>query len=452
MIALLAAAALGSAHFVATGPLECRKKVLDGVLLLHSFMYEDAREAFQAAAKSPPCPIAYWGEAMTYDHPLWGDEAPAAAAKAALARIPADANLSPVEQGLIEAARALYGQGRAAWMERLERLHAQLPADDEVSLFYALSLYANSNLGKDVKRAMEAAAIAIDVFERHPDHPGAAHYLIHACDSPDHAILALKAARRYAQIAPAASHALHMPSHIFVQLGMWKESAASNAAAWAASAKHRDWHSFLWLAASRLQLGERETVLAMLAEPGLPEWARSALAAAYVEETRSWSRVDELLGAANGFAAVRLRLDAAASLGEDAQAAKLAAELPQAPEHHGKPDAPLAALVAAARTAQAHSLRDTGSVGAAIDAMRALADAEDAAQSGPAFFTPAREELGDLFLRSHRFVEAEKEFRAALAVRPNRLNALRGLAEAARGADDPRTADDAQARLASQVR
>src|SRR5205085_10446727 len=120
------------------------------------------------------------------------------------------------ERGLIEAARALFASGKGAWLESLARLHADLPHDDEVALFHALALYATSGDGKDVKRAMQAAAIAMDVFQRRPNHPGAAHYLIHACDSPEHAILALKAARRYAQIAPSASHALHMPSHIFV--------------------------------------------------------------------------------------------------------------------------------------------------------------------------------------------------------------------------------------------
>lgn len=446
MFALLAAAALGSAHFTATGPAACRQHVLEGVLDLHSFMYDDARASFREAEKAQPCPIAYWGEAMTYDHPLW-DEQDAAKAKAALAKIPAGAKLSPMERGLIGAAHALYFEGRGAWMENLGQLHEALPADDEVSLFYALSLYANSGTGKNVKLAMQAAAIAMDVFERNPNHPGAAHYLIHACDSPDHAILALKAARKYAQIAPAASHALHMPAHIFVQLGMWKDAAASNAAAFAASKRH-DWHSFSWLAASRVELGATEQVLEMLKEPDLPGWVHGLIGAMYVEATQSWKRADELLGDPGGYAALRVKLDAAALHGEDAEAEKLAPRLLESPLR-GKPD-PLAPLITAADVAQAHSLRDTGTMSAAIDATRALADAEDAVVSGPSFFTPAREVLGDLFLRAHRFVEAEREFRKALDVRPNRLNALRGLAEAARGAGDARLAEDAQTKLAAQ--
>src|SRR5437763_11294920 len=108
MLALLAAASLGSAHFVASGPPECQRKVLEGVLYLHSFMYDEARATFQAAQKEQPCAIAFWGEAMTYDHPLWSDKPDEAAGRAALAKIPAGAKLSPMERGLVEAARALY--------------------------------------------------------------------------------------------------------------------------------------------------------------------------------------------------------------------------------------------------------------------------------------------------------------------------------------------------------
>src|SRR5438067_3572033 len=229
MLALLLAANLGVSHFTATGPKACKQNVLQGVLYLHSFMYDDARDSFIAAEKAAPCPIAFWGEAMTFDHPLWGVQN-ATAGKAALEKMPANAKVSPMERGLIEAARALYKDGHAAWMERLGALQRELPDNDEVALFYSLALYTESNHGRNAQRAVLAANIARDVFEKNPDHPGAAHYFIHACDSPEMAHLALKAARRYSQIAPAASHALHMPSHIFVQLGMWREVEASNIA------------------------------------------------------------------------------------------------------------------------------------------------------------------------------------------------------------------------------
>jgi tetratricopeptide (TPR) repeat protein len=501
MLALLFAAGLGVSHFTATGPKACQKRVLEGVLALHSFVYEDAREAFVEAEKAAPCPIAFWGEAMTYDHPIWREQ-DTAAGRAALAKIPPDAKLSPMERGLVEAARALYESGRGAWMDRLARLHDELPKDDEVALFYALSIYANA--GGSVKQEMRAAAIAQGVFERNPDHPGAAHYLIHACDSPDHAILALEAARRYAKIAPAAGHALHMPSHIFVQLGMWPEVLASNLAAVKAGmetvARHdlpisrADWHSYSWLASARLELGKSDEVLPMIArvrelaarekDPALRS-VQAELALKWLSATQEWARTEELLAMAPlaaedepGYVdtqlkyegchhasyellarlyAARARLDAAAATGDETKVAALAEQWTAlrtrlAAKWGHASSAELGRLVTAARLAQAHSLRDSGSVNDAIEATRALADLEDRTPaSGPSISTPAREELGDLLVRSHRFAEAKEAFRAALALRPNRLHALWGLEESARASGDKSTAAEAQSRLAAQV-
>jgi tetratricopeptide (TPR) repeat protein len=456
MLALLLAAGLGVSHFTATGPKACQARVLEGVLSLHSFMYAEARKAFVAAEAEKPCPIAFWGEAMTYDHPLW-DEHDGASGKAALAKIPPDARVSPLERGLIEAARALFESGRGAWMERLAKLHADLPADDEATLFYALSLYANSDGGVNVKRAMQAAALAMDVFERNPNHPGAAHYLIHACDSPDHAILALKAARKYAQIAPAASHALHMPSHIFFQLGMWEDAEKSNDAAVAASrASHNpETHSFIWLAGARLELRKPDQVLKMIEEQK-DRRAGNVVKGMWIESTRSWSKIDQLFGpplehpnfADPGDAvAIRTRLDAAALAGDEAEADKWAKQLvafdiPRDPKFRD-----YAKKVARARLAQAHSYKDTGTIGDAIDAMRALADDEDRDPQGPCLHNPAREVLGDLLMRSRRFQEAEVEFRTALDKRPNRWHALEGLLESAEAAGDAKAAKEAQAAL-----
>ncbi|MGZ6143668.1 MAG: hypothetical protein ACXWLM_10025 [Myxococcales bacterium] len=474
MLALLLAANLGVSHFNATGPKACQRKVLEGVLYLHSFMYDDAREAFIEAQKQAPCPIAYWGEAMTYDHPIWNEQ-DAPPAKAALAKLPADAKLSPLEKGLVEAARALYEGGREAWMDRLAKLHVDLPDDDEAKLFYALALYANSDDGRNVKRAMHAAALAQDVFARNPDHPGAAHYLIHACDSPDHAILALRAASRYAQIAPAAGHALHMPSHIFFQLGMWAEAERSNSAAFVASEEwamrrklpdtRADWHSYYWLAAARLEQRKAGQVLQMIDEvkkrPGDHHRTVNLLTGMWIESTRSWSRIDELFGpppehpdfADHGDTfAIRTRLDAAALEGDEAAAARWAGLLTSFRIPHNPGFADYAKKVARARLAQAHSVRETSSIGEAIEAMRALADDEDKDPQGPSLHNPAREVLGELLMRSRRFAEAEQEFRAALDKRPNRWHALEGLAEAAHAAGDERAAHDAEARLAAPAR
>jgi tetratricopeptide (TPR) repeat protein len=474
MVAILLAAGLGSVHFTATGSPACKANVLQGVLLLHSFVYDEAREAFGKA----DCPIARWGEAMTYDHPLWGEEN-LAAGRAALARLTA-AKVSTLETGLIEAARALYGEGdwearHEAWLSKLAELHARLPQDDEAALFHALALYVCSHHGKDVKRAMEAVAIAQDVFARNPDHPGAAHYLIHAADTPDHAILALKAARRYARIAPASSHALHMPSHIFVQLGMWKDVESSNLAAFTASEKRPrpDWHSYRWLAAARLELDKPQLVLPMLEmlrermsreKSAELRWvyaqmAQMVLAQGAFDE-KLLAPLHDLPGeedTAGGHIPYKLyaqsseleaRLEHAALQGDEAKARELAASLEAlklSPER--------VRLLSAARIAQARSVRDPGSLNDATLATRALADFDDAQPvSGPAESTPAREQLGDLLMRTHRYLEAEREFQKALEVRPNRLHALKGLHESALGAGEPQIASSAQARIAQQVR
>jgi hypothetical protein len=489
MLFLLLAAGLGSLQFNATGPRDCQTQAREGLLLLHSFVYDEARAAFRKAEAAAPCPIAFWGEAMTYDHPLWGEGNPDAA-RAALAKLP-QTRVSPLEAGLIKAARALYGPGdwqarHEAWLSALSQLHAQLPHEDEAALFHALALYVNSRHGADDARAMEAARIAQQVFARNPDHPGAAHYLIHAADSPKHAGLALAAARKYAQIAPAAAHALHMPSHIFVQLGMWRDVEMSNIAAFAASeSKQRpDWHSFRWLAAARLELNRPQLVLPMLAKvrdllaqkPTLElRWVYAQIAQMYfsaggpwdeqlfaplhepklaVEDEAGYSDPEGLLHAPYGLYAlsteVETRLEHAAALGDEPLARKLAAEHEALSEriHSGQQRAQ---LLSAARIAQARSVRDPGLIEEAIDSTRALADFDDALPvSGPADCTPAREQLGDLLVRSHRYLEAYPEFRRALTLRPNRLHALRGLNAAALGAGEPDVASKARGQIAVQ--
>jgi hypothetical protein len=279
LVGLLGSAQLGALDFPITGGAACRKRFTEGMLALHSFMYDRAHTAFQEAVKADPaCKLARWGDAMAYSHPVWGEE-DAAAARAQLAAVGDETTLKPKERAFIATARTLFGEGElkprlAAWLDATARMHSQFPGDDEVALEHALALIANSERLSDLGRLMQAAAIGMDVLRRRPNHPGAAHYVIHACDLPDHAILALPAAERYAKIAPAASHALHMPSHIFVQLGMWDRVARSNEAAWAASQKDArglsvdklDWHSYAWLSAAYLELGQHKRAAQLLSE------------------------------------------------------------------------------------------------------------------------------------------------------------------------------------------
>ena len=232
-------------------------------------MYEDAIDAFRAAQKiDPNYVMAYWGEAMSFSQPLWFfeevDKGRAALAK--LAATPAERMAKAKtlrEQGFLRAAEALFGPGEkparaAAHAKEMARVAAENPGDDDAETFYALALLATMPRGDaalPIRR--QAGAIAEKVFARNPKHPGAAHYILHAYDHGTLASRALPAARAYAKIAPQASHALHMPAHTFLQLGLWDEAAAADEASWNASiawAKRRnlpitsrDYHSLSWL-------------------------------------------------------------------------------------------------------------------------------------------------------------------------------------------------------------
>jgi tetratricopeptide (TPR) repeat protein len=236
-----------------------------GVLLLHSFEYPEAATAFREAQKAEPgFAMAYWGEAMTSNHPIW-NERDAGAARAVLERLgpTPEQRLAKAptdrEKGYLRAVETLYAEGDKpgrdkTYAEEMRKLHEQFPKDDEASCFYALALLGTCEGERNVPIYEQAAAIAEEVFARRPDHPGAAHYLIHSDDDPAHAEKALPAARAYSKIAPAAPHALHMPSHIFLALGMWDEVISSNEASWKASGK-TGYHALSWLQYAQLQEG-----------------------------------------------------------------------------------------------------------------------------------------------------------------------------------------------------
>src|SRR6185436_14001281 len=205
------------------------------------FEFDEAAEAFKKAQQADPAfALAYWGEAMSYNHPLWA-QVDVPAAKKALEKLgPTPESRiakarTPKEKSYVEAVHQLYyapGEKLArdnAYSQAMAKMYAQWPEDREVAIFYALSLLGTVRPGdQGFRRQALAASIAERVFKENPNHPGAAHFIIHSFDDPDHAPLALPAARAYAQIAPSAPHALHMPSHIFVQLGLWDDVAKSN--------------------------------------------------------------------------------------------------------------------------------------------------------------------------------------------------------------------------------
>jgi tetratricopeptide (TPR) repeat protein len=322
----LQAQELGSIDFPTSGSAAAQPHFIKGVLLLHSFEYDDARESFIEAQKADPnFALAYWGEAMTFNHPVWQRTSPDLA-RAALAKLAptADARRAKAqtekEKDWLGAIERLYGAGDAstslsagkltrdlAYADAMKRMLDKYPADDEVRSFYALALLGTSHGGRDFSIYMRAAALVEQVYARNPQHPGAAHYLIHAYDDPVHAPLGQRYADAYSKIAPAASHALHMPSHIYFALGMWDEASAINERSVKAADARRDtkkldvdargFHALLWLVYSYAQQGRYDDargVMAQLeaaAKESGSERTRSHLAlarAAWLIETRKW--------------------------------------------------------------------------------------------------------------------------------------------------------------------
>ena len=324
---------LGSIDFPTSGAAAAQPAFLKGVLLMHSFEYDDAKEAFLEAQKADPgFAMAYWGEAMTYNHPVWQQTAPDLA-RAALARLAptAEGRLAKAptakEKDWLTSLESLYGTGTStslsastatalsagklsrdrAYADHMRRMHEKYPADDEITAFYALALLGTSHGGRDFSIYMKAAALVEQVYARNPRHPGAAHYLIHSYDDPVHAPLGLRFADAYSKIAPAAAHALHMPSHIYFALGMWDEASAINERSIKAADTRRaekkldvdarGFHAMLWLVygyAQQARFDEARGLLAQMeadAKTSGSVRTRSHLAlarAAWLIESRKW--------------------------------------------------------------------------------------------------------------------------------------------------------------------
>ena len=270
---------IGAYDFPSSASPEAQEYFIRGVGFLHSFGMTQAREAFLKAQEvDPDFALAYWGEAFTYQHPFFGpiDERPGqalmklgATAEERLAKAPTER-----EKGFVKAAQAYaltpggMPERRRAWMEAMADLYQKYPEDDEVRAFYTVSMLAGATASGPMRERinMRAGAMALALFKDNDNHPGAAHYVIHAFDDPMHAPIALEAALKYADIAPAVSHARHMPTHIFIQHGMWNHVARWNDSAFQAA---RDlWkpgdtvgdqnHSSDWGQYGDLQLGDWE--------------------------------------------------------------------------------------------------------------------------------------------------------------------------------------------------
>jgi tetratricopeptide (TPR) repeat protein len=454
-----------------------------GLALLHNFWYDRALAEFNAViAAHPDCAIAYWGAAMTYNHPLWAPPTgtDVKAALAVLERATRAAAKNDLEARYLAAVVTLYGDGDpakkdardVAYRDAMKATLAAYP-DDETKLFTSLAIQSVRDLTDEARLA--AASLAEAAHQHQPQHPGALHYLIHAYDTDSLAERGLSAARAYAASAPAVPHVLHMPSHIFLRLGLWDEARSSNLASWKASedAVHaagepesaRQFHNLAFGQYASLQLGryaeakrQAETALDQYDE-NLRRIARGGLSADEVDELRyldfnavgmtseyvlssgdyslasrlpaspSSPVVEALMQQLRAMAAIARGDAAAMTLAEGTARAALA-----------NPPKRLASLmpIIANETlaAIAHARHDDAASFRAMDAAVATEDAQHSHLQPTLPPIPAHEFYGRLLLDAGKYESAAMHFRAALKLFPNRALATLGAARATRAAGD----------------
>ena len=487
-------APLGTVAFANSGAAAAQAPFLRGLALLHSFEYDEAAEAFRAAqAADTGFAMAFWGEAVTYSHLLWGEDDPDAARRALTRLAPSrDARLAKAktarEQAYGAAVEALFVDGDLStrvrgFAEAMREVTARYPDDLDAAAFTSLALMFAGQVGQlppDQRQTARADAItfAQRVFAADASHPGGVHYLIHAADDPELAPRGLDAARRYAEIAPESEHAQHMPSHIFVQLGLWSDAVASDERAWAASraeVKARklsnaelSFHSLQWLQYAYLQSGRYRSSRGTIAtarevlagiDLSVPVYTDARytvgwLAFQHAAMTGDWSGAvcDERSAvqppqqgasdrersfnriASYQAAIAAVMCDRAATAIEDLR--KRVAELPAGPN-------PL-------RVALQHAELLTyigGTPAANLDTLLADPPSPSPPPVGPPPTLRLEELLGQARLKAGRPREAIAAYEQALRLTPNRSNALLGLARARRAAGDGQGAAEAYRRL-----
>lgn len=479
-----AAPQLGQVNFPTSCAAGAQPLIETGVALLHSFQYQQAEQTFSDAAKrDPKCALAFWGKAMSRYEQLWEFPSPKKLKLGAadIRRARTIGASTPRERAYVTAAAAFYladaklseTQRMKAYSSALAALHQQFPGDINAASFYALSLVALADQQEvDVQANRKAAiAILVPLCQAAPNNPGPAHYLIHATDTPEFASQGLQAARAYAKIAPDSSHALHMPSHIFVRLGLWQESISSNIAAAASAAKatqehravaHYQFHALDFLNYSYLQSGQeskaRELVKELANVPGADRESvaehQAWLAARNAFELHRWKEAAELpipsIPRDSQESLYRVRTIGAARSGNAAAARQnlqkfieISAEEQRKEHHHADkaPDKSIRQLEAEAWVAFAEGKSDE-----AVTTLRAAADREDA-DGVDSLAMPAREMLADLLLELKQPAEALAEYKSALKNSPNRFDSLFGAGRAAQLAGDSAAANSYYSRL-----
>ena len=450
-----------------------------GVAMLHSFWYEEARKQFLAVAKADPgCAMGQWGLAMTEWRPFW-DGMPEQRRRAGVAEIERAATVARTDRerryiaalsGYMHAKPDGNAGAAQVYADAMEALHRAYPSDVEAQAFYGLSLAVAAGFAKDsIAGDRKALAVLQPGFEAHPEHPGFAHYIIHTCDNPQLAREALPAAERYAAIAPASAHALHMPGHIFARLGMWPQDIAVNRdsvrASELAEKEHLDgaahvMHAYEFLLYAYLQDGEDAEALRiesmidslvrhLAAVPGIQKdgmyvftsYAQVEFPSIYHLERQEWKEVlairepaDALksssyfLAWAKAIAAGHLRDASAAD-----QASARAQELYQAVAQEGSP-------IAAEEHATFLTIQGWQSWAHHKDAdglakLSAAADEQDRVGQAEVDL-PAREMYAGMLLAEGRAVEALAQYKVDLGLSPNRLDGLAGAARAAKAAGE----------------
>jgi tetratricopeptide (TPR) repeat protein len=464
---------LGTINFPTSAKPAAQAPFLVGTKALYNFEFDLAGEAFREAQKADPAfALAYWGEAMSFNHPLWAEQDLASARKALERLAPTAAARTAKapagkERELIEAADVLFGNGDKlardiAYSQAMGRMHAKYPKDDEISVMYALSLLGTARPGeKTTRNAMQAAALVLDVFERHPQHPGAAHFIIHAFDDPDHAILALPAARAYSKIAPSAAHALHMPSHIFVQLGMWDDVVASNVVAYKAAVDladkknlprgREDFHTLGWLQYAYLQQGKFDEAQKCvdqakavadknLDNPRIRD-GYAAMKARQVVETAKWEKLPLPTGAVrdggapgyDGSAAYVFAAGFSAAHLGDAETAKRALDILTAMQKQAESGSnayrskPIAVMAKEVASGIAHMQQNTADAERLLKEATAIEATMDAPSGPPEPIKPSFELYGQLLGAQGRAKDAAAQFEQSLNRMPNRRISVQGL-------------------------
>ena len=497
------AQALGQTSFSTSCASEVREDFDRAVAMLHSFWYQAAEQAFRAvASEDPSCAMAYWGVAMSRFHQLWKNPGPedVGVARAALEKARAVESTSERERAYLAALERFYRDADrvdhltrvVAYEGAMREIHERYPDDSEAAIFHALALLATASESppdRTFARQNEAAAILERILAEQPDHPGVAHYLIHSSDYPPLAGRALEAARRYAEIAPGAPHALHMPSHIFTRLGLWQESILSNQAA-SAAAREDGWigqelHATDYLVYAYLQGAqdrEAERILDMLPRRsaelsaddtnyGSGLYAAAAIPARFAVERRRWTEAaalevprDVLPGGSSCWAEAPLHLArglGAVHTGDLGAARRAMEELERC----------RAFLLGAGEAAEASGVNvglwanrlemqrlgveawlalAEGREEEALALMRSAADLEDSGDkpsTTPGSVVPARELLGEMLLEVGRPADALAEFERALETTPNRFRSLHGAARAAELSSDVEGARQYYAKL-----